>query len=239
MEKEYLLERVLKLEQFVFLTKTLMKNKQKIGFFGPMKPFNSADTTFEKLSGGGFKATIIHEVMKGVKIDHLIWWFENIDQITSFNGKGFDGHEIDSYKLWHPHDHIKVKWKKKIFNEEGKIIPGSQLSIHETFQGFIVKESVLVTQFDREAFNFEMGILGIKIAHLFHFYKETEKGVIYETEMLIKCEAPIIGKALTWFACKFFASEKRVKAWMLHNIEESGESEKFIPQLYENYIMNK
>tara|TARA_B110000444_G_scaffold260743_2_gene309041 strand:- start:118 stop:783 length:666 start_codon:yes stop_codon:yes gene_type:complete len=214
----------------------MQKNKQKLGFFGPMKSFGSAETSFEKIKDGGFKATIVHDVMKGVKIDHLIWWFENIDKVTTFNGKGFDGHEIDSYKLWHPHDHIKVYWKKKKLNHEGKIMPGSKLAIKETFQGFLVNESVTVSQFDRDAFNFEMCFLGIKVAHLLHFYKETEEGVIYKTEMLVKCNAPIIGKLLTWLACNLIASEKRIKAWMLHNIEESGESEKFIPQLFENTI---
>ena len=60
--------------------------------------------------------------------------------------------------------------------------------------------------------------------------------MIYKTEMLVKCNAPVIGKLLTWLACNLIASEKRIKAWMLHNIEESGESEKFIPQLFENTI---
>ena len=217
----------------------MQKNKQKLGFFGPMKPFGSAETSFEKIKGGGYKASIVHDVMKGVKIDHLIWWFENIDQTTTFNGKGFDGYEIYSYRLWHPHDHIKVNWKKKILNDDGKIMPGSKIAIKETFQGFLVNESVTVSQFDRDAFNFEMIFFGIKVAHLLHFYKEIEEGVIYKTEMLIKCNVPVIGKLLTWIACNFIATEKRIKAWMLHNIEESGESEKFIPQLFENHNTKK
>ena len=55
-------------------------SKQKIGFFGPMKPFNSAKTFFEKTSNGGLKATIHHSPMKGVSVKHLRWkynlqWF--------------------------------------------------------------------------------------------------------------------------------------------------------------------
>ena len=34
--------------------------KQKIGFFGPMKSFDSAQTKFEKLPNGGMRATIYH-----------------------------------------------------------------------------------------------------------------------------------------------------------------------------------
>jgi hypothetical protein len=98
----------------------------------------------------------------------------------------------------------------------------------------VVNESSLITQFDREGFHFQMGILGLKIGHLLHFYREIDGGVLYETEMEIKCRAPLIGKLLTWLACRFFATEPKIRAWMQHNIEECGESEKFIPQLYEH-----
>ena len=71
--------------------------KRKIGFFGLMKSFESAQTSFEKMSGGGIKATIHHDVMKNVKVKHLRWWFENIDGTTTFNGQDFDGLEAVSY----------------------------------------------------------------------------------------------------------------------------------------------
>jgi hypothetical protein len=173
--------------------------------------------------------------MRGVTIDHLIWWFHHIDQTTTFNGRDFDGAPIDAYKLWHPHDHIKVKWKKKITDDAGHIQPGSVISIHETFGGFVINESSLITQFDRQGFHFQMGILGLKVGHLLHFYREIDGGVLYETEMEIKCRAPLIGKLLTWLACRFFATEPKIRAWIQHNIEECGESEKFIPQLYEHH----
>ena len=41
------------------------------------------------MSGGGIKATINHDVMKNVKVKHLRWWFENIDNTTTFNGQDF------------------------------------------------------------------------------------------------------------------------------------------------------
>ena len=80
-----------------------------------------------------------------------------------------------------------------------------------------------------------MGIFGLKVGHLLHFYREIDGGVLYETEMEIKCRAPLIGKLLTWLACRFFATEPKIRAWIRHNIEECGESEKFIPQLYEHH----
>jgi len=77
-----------------------------------------------------------------------------------------------------------------------------------------------------------MRVLGIKVGHLLHLYKEVDLGVEYYTEMEIKCRAPILGRLITWLACRFFAPEPKLRAWMVHNVEEVGESEKFIPQLY-------
>ena len=56
--------------------------------------------------------------------------------------------------------------------------------------------------------------------------------------MTIKCEVPVIGKLVTWIAIKNVMHEKKIRAWMQHNIEESGESEHFIPKLY-NHAQSK
>jgi len=209
-----------------------VSDERKIGFFGLMKSFDSAESVFEHMPGGGARASIKHEVMNGMTIDQLIWWFHNFDQRTTFNGVDFTGGEIDCYKLWHPHDHIKVSWEKRLLNHEGHILPGSVIHIRESFGGFSINDRSRITQFDRDAFNFEMGILGLKIGHLLHLYEEVDFGVKYYTELEIKCRAPIVGRFITWIACRFFATEPMMRAWMVHNVEEVGESEKFIPQLY-------
>ena len=129
--------------------------KRKIGFFGLMKSFESAQTSFEKMSGGGIKATIHHDVMKNVKVKHLRWWFENIDGTTTFNGQDFNGLEVAVYLLWHPHDHIKVFWKKKLLSPQGRVLPGSVISIKETFGGYLIEEDALISRFDNEEYNFD------------------------------------------------------------------------------------
>lgn len=211
------------------------KSKQKIGFFGPMKSFNSAQTTFEKLPNGGIKATIYHEVMKGVTVEHLRWWFENIDKTTTYNGVDFNGLEIPRYHLWHPHDHIKVHWKKKLLDENGRVLPGSQMHIKETFGGHLIDESVLITRFDDKEYNFELGMFGIKGGELIHAYQNSPEGVLFMTQLTISNDNPIFGKLITWLVTKFLVNEEILKAWMQHNIEESGESENFIPILYNYY----
>ena len=71
------------------------KMKSKMGFFGLMRSFDSAESSFEKIPGGGLKATIHHALLNNVKIKHLVWWFENIDGVTTYNGQDFNGLEVD------------------------------------------------------------------------------------------------------------------------------------------------
>jgi len=56
---------------------------------------------------------------------------------------------------------------------------------------------------------------------------------LFFTELTIGNNMPVIGRLFTWLITKFLVSEEILKAWMQHNIEESGESEKFIPILYD------
>ena len=210
------------------------KMKRKMGFFGLMRSLDSAESSFEKIPGGGLKATIHHALLNNVKIKHLVWWFENIDGITTYNGQDFNGLEIDVYRLWHPHDHIKVVWKKKLLSPQGRVLPGSVMRIKETFGGYLIEENALISRFDDEEYNFDFKKFGLKVGELIHAYKEVKGGVKFKTEMTIRCETPIIGGLITWVATKFVMHEKKIKAWIQHNVEESGESEHFIPKLYDH-----
>ena len=210
------------------------KLKRKMGFFGLMRSLDSAESSFEKIPGGGLKATIHHALLNNVKIKHLVWWFENIDGVTTYNGQDFNGLEIDVYRLWHPHDHIKVVWKKKLLSPQGRVLPGSVLRIKETFGGYLIEDNALISRFDDEEYNFDFKKFGFKVGELIHAYKEVEGGVKFKTELTIRCETPIVGGLVTWVATKFVMPEKKIKAWIQHNVEESGESEYFIPKLYDH-----
>tara|TARA_A100001011_G_scaffold102052_1_gene107539 strand:- start:3948 stop:4688 length:741 start_codon:yes stop_codon:yes gene_type:complete len=210
-------------------------SKQKIGFFGPMKAFDSARTSFQRLPNGGLRATIHHEPMEGLTVKQFRWWFENIEGMTTYNGVDFNGIEIPRYHLWHPHDHIKVYWKKKLLDENGRVLPGSIMRIKESFGEYLVDENVLITRFDDEEYNFQLGMFGIKGGELIHAYQDSPEGLLFMTQLTINNDQPIIGNLVTWLVTKFLINEEMLKAWMQHNIEESGESAKFIPILYDYY----
>ena len=106
------------------------------------------------------------------------------------------------------------------------------MHIKESFGGILIDESVLITRFDNQEYNFQLGMFGIKGGELIHAYEDSPEGVLFMTQLTISNNSPIFGSLITWLVTKLLVNEKILKAWMLHNIEESGESENFIPILY-------
>ncbi|MDE2690718.1 MAG: hypothetical protein OXI49_09420 [Acidobacteriota bacterium] len=205
----------------------------KTGFFGPMKGPDSARHTVERLTAGRLRASIEHDMMKGVSPEMLRWWFENIDTWTRYNGSDFNGPLVPVYRYWHPFDHIAVRWRRRVY-VRGRLGPGSVIEIHEDLAGkHPVRAKARVSRFDDEAFNFDLLLGGLlRVGSLDHLYAEVEGGCSFYTEARIGVRVPIIGRFLNWIIRRQF-TEELLRDWIVHNIEESGETEKFVPALYE------
>ncbi len=51
----------------------------------------------KKLPGGKTVALVVEHRLRGVTPEMIDWWWDNIDN--------------DSYRLWHPRDHIAFEWQ--------------------------------------------------------------------------------------------------------------------------------
>jgi hypothetical protein len=210
-----------------------MPSKAKVGFFGPMKTPESARYGVEELAGGRARAWIEHEVMAGVTPPMLRWWFEHLDGRTTFDGRGFGGAEVPVYRLWHPFDHVAVRWTKRVVGADGHLAAGSVIHIREILDGRIdIDASAVVTRFDLEAFNFDLLEAGLVVGSLDHLYSAVAGGSRFHTQLTIGVQWPLIGPAVTALARRLRFPSDAMQTWIQHNVEESGETEKFVPQLY-------
>ncbi|MCY3970173.1 MAG: hypothetical protein OXG74_09580 [Acidobacteria bacterium] len=209
----------------------------KTGFFGPMKGLDSVRHRVERLSGGRLRASIEHGTMKGVSPEMLRWWFENIDTWTRYNGSDFTGPLVPVYRYWHPFDHITVRWRRRVY-VRGRLGPGSVIEIHEDIGGkHPVRARARVSKFDDEAFNFDLLLGGLlRVGSLDHLYAEVEGGCSFYTEARVGVRVPIIGRLLNWIIRRQF-TEELLRDWIVHNVEESGETEKFVPALFEEALL--
>ena len=211
-----------------------MPEPVKLGFFGPMKTLESATWDVEKLPGGGLRAWIDHQPMRGVTPAAIRWWFENIDTRTTYNGSDFNGPKVPAYRYWHPFDHIRVRWVKKVPGADGRIGPGSIIHIEETIGGrYPVDAKARVSRFDDEAFNFDLLVGGIApVGEVLHLWSPSDAGLQFRTQVTLSARIKLIGGLLTRIARRAMFTDAMVRHWVVHNVEESGETEKFLPALY-------
>src|SRR5262249_11231168 len=135
--------------------------------------------------------------------------------------------------LWHPFDHVAVRWTKRVVGPDGHLAGGSVVHIREILDGRIdVNASAVVTRFDLEAFNFDLLEGGLVVGSLDHAYSPAEGGSRFHTELRIGVQWPLIGPVVTALARRLRFPRDAIETWIRHNIEESGETEKFVPQLY-------
>jgi len=213
----------------------------KIGLFGPMKSLDSAEHGLERLEDGRWRAWIRHQDMPGVTPEMLVWWFRNIDTFTRFNGRDFLGPPVPVYRMWHPYDHISVRWVRRVQDGAGRLVAGSVIGIEENLGArHPVRAKARVTKFDTSEFNFDMMLGGrVPVGFLLHEYAAVRGGCSFYTEMVVGTDVSLVAPLVNPLVRRFAATEEFMRAWILHNIEESGETEKFVPRLYEHAIASR
>ena len=78
----------------------------------------------------------------------------------------------------------------------------------------------------------------VPVGSVIHAWEPSDSGLKFITEATIDAPIPLIGPLLTKLVRKFVFTNELIEAWILHNIEESGETERFVPQLYENSMLD-
>lgn len=196
-----------------------------------MKPFESAQTEINTLPNGHLELKIQHEIIHGVKPHMLVWWFKNFTEMKKYN---YNGKNIDIYRLWHPIDHIQVKVTKESELGSG-FIKGAKVRICEALgeQVRVLNGSVL--RMNESGITLHLHKGPFTIGRLTHNFTEQETGTLYESKLLLGIKTPIIGNLLTKYVIKRGFDSDSCKGWLKHNIEEVGNFEFFLPQLYAEF----
>ena len=230
----------------------------------PYKQLDSAEAFFTYHQDGTYEAYIRHAPMRGVTPEMLIWFFKHLDCYTRYNPytKNFDGPEVSVYKLWHLRDHIAITQIKPGKHEEDKdsaIAYGSTFQIEETLiQKHAVKASSIVYDlyydfkngerigegtsdngtngFETEKGNFGFWLLGpanVKIGFIDHYFQvvdEEKQMMNFQTRFVVGDKSyGLINKVI-----EIAMNDRLLKDWILHNVEESGETENIVPALFAN-----
>jgi hypothetical protein len=193
-----------------------------------MKTLESAKTNFTIDDDGVFKLTIEHDTIKGVTPKMLLWWFQNIGGEMTYQGNTYP-----RYLVWHPKDHIHWSLVNNSANmNAGK---GSYFRIVEAFGGnlkFLIDSVEFVEKLDETGIRLTKKIGSIEIFSLQHDIIPDGNNTIYKSQLIIGTNKRIFGKIFNSLIRPFIFTETMGNAWLKHNIEEVGNFEFFLPELY-------
>jgi len=191
------------------------------------KPVASAASGLEVLADGRIHCWIDHEIVRGVTPIMLVWWFKHLEGELELDGK-----RLNRYRVWHPRDHVTIGYSKR--NADGSIGVGCVIHITEMMGAnpdYLVDVHTEITQLDEQGFAHRPRLHGLQVARMDYQFAETPEGTRYRNSLTIGIEG-WLGSIVNPLIRRFAFDEARGHAWIKHNIEEVGNFELFLPQLY-------
>jgi hypothetical protein len=206
----------------------MMKLPAPLEFGWQMKPLESATTTLNHLPDGRIELTIIHDVLKGITPHMLYWWFTHIAGEMDYQGKRYS-----RYRVWHPKDHIY--WALAKPGPNGKAQAGAVFRIVEAFgrnPDFHIDVQEVVEKLDETGIRLSNRRAGFEVSNLEHTFTPVAGGTLYRSRMTIGTEYPLLRGLFNHYLRPRVFSDEMARAWLKHNVEEVGNFEFFLPELY-------
>jgi hypothetical protein len=194
----------------------------------PLKALGSAKTGIDLLADGRVRYWIRHETLKGITPDMLAWWFAHLEGDIEYRGM-----HINRYRAWHPYDHVHASYAKRL--PDGSVGPGAVIRLRE-FLGankrYQVNVLTDIEKLDNEGFIHHPRAHGISgFARMEYRFTAVPEGALYDNCLII---GAVYGwkRWLTPLIQRFVFNHARGVAWLRHNVEEVGQLENFLPNLY-------
>ncbi len=191
------------------------------------KPVETAESGIEILTDGRLRCWIRHEIVRGVTPKMLVWWFKNLEGEVEIEGKSYN-----RYRVWHPRDHLFARYAKR--NADGSIGVGSRIHLAEMFGAnpkYLVDTVTEIVKLDEEGYVHRPRLHGLRLVEMEYSFEEKEDGTLYCNSLTVGVRGGL-GKIINPLIRKFVFDRKRGEAWIKHNIEEVGNFEFFLPDLY-------
>jgi hypothetical protein len=161
----------------------------------------------------------------------LVWWFQHLEGDVFLNGRRFN-----RYRVWHPRDHIAIEYSRR--NPDGSIGIGCVIHLTEMLGAnpdYLVDIQTEITKLDEEGFAHRPRFHGLQIARMDYEFRETPAGTLYRNSLTAGAQGTL-GRVVNPLIRRFVFDEARGHAWIKHNIEEVGNFESFLPQLFASEV---
>lgn len=193
-----------------------------------MKDLSSAETEVRTLGDGRLYLRIRHDVLRAVSPRMLVWWFSNLEGDIKLDGRVWP-----RYQIWHPIDHISIRYIRR--RPDGTIGPGAQIHIREALGGnldHLVDIVTTVEKLDETGSVHGPWLFGTQMARLEYRFSPIEGGTLYENSITLGPRLAVARRLFNTVIRPRVFPDAMARAWLKHNVEEVGNLQFFLPDLY-------
>ncbi len=196
-----------------------------------MKPLSSAKTEERLLPDGRIELHIEHDLLRGITPPMLAWWWRNIEGEMAVGSQKYP-----RYLIWHPIDHIHFKVVGRL--SDGTVGPGAVFHIVEALGADmknLIDAKLRLQELDERGAAVEVHSLGQAVLRIRGRFLPQEEGTRFISTMTIGSSGWLGAMGLNpWLIDRFFPPERR-KAWLKHSVEEIGNLQFLLPELYSRH----
>lgn len=204
-----------------------------------MRTVDSARVHTGERVDGRLEARIAHAPLRGITSEMLVWWFENFadgadaieDDLSTRKTARVGDTDVPLYWLWHPIDHFMVRMTKQAPNGAPGLSEGAKVTLKETILETIEMNG-LIDGMSRDGVHLTLMRGPLRVGDLRHTFVDTENGLEYRSRLIAGSTIPGVGKVLNSVVKRSVFTPAMLKRWLQHNVEEVGNFEHFLPQLY-------
>ena len=199
-----------------------------------MKDISTAKTDFHILDDGRLCIRIRHDILHGVSPTMLMWWFSNLEGDIQINGRWWP-----RYQIWHPIDHISIRYVRR--RPDGTIGPGAQIHIREVLCGrrdYLIDMVSTIEKIDETGLIHGPSFLGLQVVRLESTFTPVRGGTLFENSITFGPDMPLLSPFFNNIVRPRVFPNDKARAWIKHNVEEVGNYEFILPDLYAKHVNN-
>jgi hypothetical protein len=193
-----------------------------------MKSVSTATTTLEWLDDRRLRLAIRHEVIAGVTPAMIVWWFNNMAGTMRVGER-----DVPRYRVWHPLDHHSITYVRPAANG-ANFGRGARVRIREFLDRnprYEVDRVAEVDFLDETGMSMNVSSAGLRLAEMRYAFKAVEGGTLYENSFIAGVKPALLRHLNKAILARLFPEEQG-RAWLKHNVEEVGNLQFFLPDLY-------
>ena len=194
-----------------------------------LKNFDNAHSTVTHLSDGRTLFEVDHPPVRDVTAEMLAWWYGIYADLTLV----IDGDVYPAFLVSHPQDHISLGSDKAA--PDGPLRAGDFVLLQEAYQRnpkYALDERLEVVALDASRFALKATRRGVTVADLEFRFEDGPEGAKFTNHLTVGVATGWLKPLVNRVMIPWLYYEDKNYAWVLHTVEEVGNFENFLPEIF-------